>query len=1712
MTTAITNSSIYDAVDEWISDQAAATAEYGHISGWDTSGVTNMNNLFKDKATFNSDISGWNVSGVTSMRKMFYGAAVFNQNIGSWNTAAVTNMDSMFRDASAFNHDIGSWNTAAVTDMCSMFNGASLFNQDIGSWNTAAVTDMKYMLMNVSVFDQEIRRWDVSSGPVGDFTNMFYGAQAFSNSYSTEPGYGAPFPQGTPTAAFFTLPPFQPQTKGELQAAVTNWFTNGDDITNPNMSGWDVSIINDMANLFQNIQATIPDLSSWDVSNVTTMQSMFQNTINGTISINIGGWDTGNVTNMAYMFRDAYYTGIGALNWNVEKVTTMTWMFGPPQIWWGPELAIDEDATRLKYGKGIDVRSWNPKLLQSADSMFYKCWGFENGFDNWTTPVLTNAANMFRECISFNQELFHFDVSNVSNFTMMFYQCILFNKDIRTWTTLPSPNFGNMFHSATVFQNMYSIGNTPTVAFFNQPLFTPITDSASLVTAVTLWINDKPTALTTYGEINTWDTSAVTDMKELFNNKSSFNDDISSWNTSAVTNMKKMFHGASAFNQNIGSWNTGNVTDMEDMFKNCSVFNKNIGGWDTSKVKNMASMFNNAFAFNQNINTSGNSWNTGLVENMYYMFYSATAFNQNIGGWDTSSVQIMTGMFYGASAFNMNIGGWNTISCTSFHKMFYGASVFNQDISKWNITSNMTTMKEMFRNCSAFNQDIGTKPNVTMNGLTYTAFDVSSVTNMQGIFHSATDFNNGQTTQNAVGTNLLNWDVSSVTNMEEMFYNTHSFNQSLRNVADNGPWDVSKVENMKKMFGETRRFNNGASGNPPDVVPLSWNVSSVTTMEWMFNNNRRFNQPLENDNGSGPWNVSNVTNMNSMFSGGFSTFNQDISAWDTSSVTNMRYMFRYNGHFIGEIRGWNVSAVAETNFDEMFTSANAFKTLYNIGNTPNAAFFNIPSAPTGSVTITGTTVEGNDLTASNDLADENGMGVISYQWKRDTVNIDGAINTTYTLTHNDVGANITVVASYTDGAGTQESVTSASTLIPFPANSLSYRNDASVDGLVMTINGTYTGTFAAAKTTSGWDPATENLTIIGNEANRASTWTDFQFSYSDGQPTSLHIENITFSTASVDGYAVYSKVTKTTMKDVTFTGYSNRTVNRNIAPWKDDTYYTVTNPTHTMESKGGAMRIRAATYTGHDTNTPTLSNVTVTNCCRGIRIQDSTGAYVKGCSVSDVTDNAVYFAAGSYTSADGCINCIADTCSVTTAGQVAFMNIGGSGNKFINSSMNGSRGAAVGVYNTNGRIDVLDCTFTNANTSEVTTPWGGATDDFSGAACGLSVQSSDTNGLLYVKDCNFISGDDSVFWKGAYGTMEIGTVPANNTVPANIGTAGFYPYGLVDPDTNYTNFIGASVFQPQPNTADLQTAVNQWCGNTNEHSTALLTYGYISTWDTSAVTDMSNLFLGKNTFDSDISKWNTSEVLTMENMFFSGSGNTTSFNQDISTKLITAGNSPTGSAYTAWDTSKVVNMLKVLCMASSFNQDISGWNTSSVTNMLGMFEGASSFNQDIGTKQVTVNNSTYTAWDTSKVTDMRWMFYSASIFNKDLSSWDVSANTAGFNDMFHGVNAFKDALPGVVNTPIKEFFPYPSIGSLDITGIIKVNQTLTAQSNAVYDSAQVSSYQWSRDGTPIGGATAATYTLIADDADTTISVNAQLTDKVGGTAFMGAGIALSNVY
>jgi len=184
------------------------------------------------------------------------------------------------------------------------------------------------------------------------------------------------------------------------------------------------------------------------------------------------------------------------------------------------------------------------------------------------------------------------------------------------------------------------------------------------------------------------------------------------------------------------------------------------------------------------------------------------------------------------------------------------------------------------------------------------------------------------------------------------------------------------------------------------------------------------------------------------------------------------------------------------------------------------------------------------------------------------------------------------------------------------------------------------------------------------------------------------------------------------------------------------------------------------------------------------------------------------------------------------------------------------------------------------------------------------------------------------------------------------------------------------------NNETLRAAVKEWLDN---ESKAEKKYGHISDWDTSEVTDMSDMFFGAKSFNQPLEKWDVSQVTYMYGMF----ALTKSFNQPLE----------------KWDVSKVTDMRGMFHVASSFNQPLEKWDVSKVTDMKWMFYGASSFNQPLE------------KWDVSKVTNMNRMFALTNSFNQPLEKWDVSKVT-DMEEMFYCASSFTHQVPQrKLNTP-----------------------------------------------------------------------------------------------
>jgi len=350
---------------------------------------------------------------------------------------------------------------------------------------------------------------------------------------------------------------------------------------NSNLSGWDVSSVTNMSNMFNGATAFNQNLGNWNVSNVTDMSAMF----NGATSFNsdISNWNVSNVTNMNAMFSwtTSFNQGIG--NWNVSNVTNMSSMFNGATAFnqnignWNVSQVTDMNSM-LNGATSFnpEISSWNVSIVTNMSAMFNGATAFNPDISNWNVSNVTNMSSMFNGASSFNQNIGNWNVSNVSNTSSMFNGATAFNQDISNWDVLSVNDMSAMFNGATAF---------------NQ-------------------------------NIGYWNVSNVTSMSSMFNGATSFNQNIGNWNVSNVTNMRSIFNEATAFNQNITIWNVSNVTDMRSMFNGATAFNQYLAGWNISNINSLDSFLANARLSRANYDALLVSWST--LGNGYSTLLSAS--------------------------------------------------------------------------------------------------------------------------------------------------------------------------------------------------------------------------------------------------------------------------------------------------------------------------------------------------------------------------------------------------------------------------------------------------------------------------------------------------------------------------------------------------------------------------------------------------------------------------------------------------------------------------------------------------------------------------------------------------------------------------------------------------------------------------------------------------------------------------------------------------------------------------------------------------------------------------------------------------------------------------------------------------------------------------------------------------------------------------------
>ena len=811
------------------------------------------------------------------------------------------------------------------TTMMRTFYDCPSFNGAVGNWDVSQVSSFQQTFYNSGGFDQPLNDWDVSNGST--FFSIFE-----NTSFS------------------------QPLDNWILNTSISiNCFGmfSGTDFNNPSINNWNTSSVFNMSWMFANCPFN-QDISGWDVSSVTDMFNMFDRA--ASFNQPIGSWNVSNVANFNYMFSRASSFNQPIGSWNTGSASSLNSTFDRAS----------------SFNQPID--SWDVSGVVDMRSVFSSATAFNQPLNNWDTSGCTTMISMFNNAQSFNQDLNNWNVLKVSGggFGSMFQSCSSFNGSLAGWTFPQATTLDRMFNFAIAFNNN-------SIATWDVSNITKLSYTFRSCTNFDV-------------DISGWNTSNVDDMIELFQNCSSFNQPIGNWDVSKVTRFNYFLFNASSFNQPLNNWDVSSCTTFSTMFYGASSFNQDIGDWDMSSTASgsgFKEMFRSATAYNnggQPIN-----WITSPgVTDMSVMFYSCLNFKQSLHSINittlSSKIDFNHLVVLPTESYNATLVGWNS----QLEAAYPGGAGYSINLG-WNFNGSTYTADsaaEAARTnlintfgwtivdggavAEAFDFTVNTAVasgghslntqyqlplsatgsiNATVNwgdgnSDTITAYTDPAALHTYaapGIYNisidgSISNFNivGGAAAQTfddrrklssiekwgqfeIVASNSFNAAINftstpldapkiSTTSLANTFYLCGTFNGYVNS------WDMVGVTSLEGFFNSATVFNQPVSSWQTNTVtslvssfrsaiafnwPLnSWNVDSVVSIDSLFNNADSFNQPLNN------WDTTNVVNCQTVFQGA-AVFNQDISGWNTSGWAFPQSIFDGAPAFNQPIGSWN---------------------------------------------------------------------------------------------------------------------------------------------------------------------------------------------------------------------------------------------------------------------------------------------------------------------------------------------------------------------------------------------------------------------------------------------------------------------------------------------------------------------------------------------------------------------------------------------------------------------------------------------------------------------------------------------------------------------------------------------------------------------------------------------------------------------------------------
>ena len=817
--------------------------------------------------------------------QMFYNCKNYTGNDGFFNRVKIRS----FYDPNKVLH--------GLEDASMMFEG-SAFNSNIGGqgsnylWYSANNMHRMFARSNFNATVNGVSGWEFFHSAIKDVSEMFADNPAFNKpvrlnftnvSQQTPVNVEGMFRNTQSFAATGAMGEwvfFEDKIQGNSFA---NMFRDATGISdNPDMAGWDVSIIQDFSGMFANSTFST-DISDWDTQSATNMDFMFDNA--ATFDFDLTGWCVPLVPDEPVDFANtAVFPQAKHPQWGTCPVPIK----GLPKIYdytdrdyvngdVGHTLRYDPRGELEIPAEKIIVQ-WQQKKQGESDFTELDGWLlYDSSTSGIISPALENSTLRVKEThqnvkydadvVLYSNELkigvapqrqfWTFDYTgapeDILKVDVSYAQIEKFDGadwHFVTYEQLPDFDNSTQRRQQNLKPGTYRIDTT----YNNSWEYESSSD------------NFSSTRLNVH---NTSTLGAVTKVEHMFAMKGYQGQDFSWLDTSKVTSMYNMFYGSRGNQLDVSNWDISNVTILERTFRSVSQFK----------------------------GTGLETWGLGpKVTRASEMFRLSAAMNVDMSNMKLPKVKNAQMMFEGCRSQALNPPG----------EMFTNAGPSNA--------------MNMFQNCVVFNGDIS-------------GFKMGVITDADNMFRNCHEFNS-DSFQDA------DWTGQKLTGSDQMFQNCYKFSQSLSclprgffkncRVMDRTFEECHnfKGEGMAGLnFSSTFRFGNtffnaGLSG---DVDVTDWVIHTGGNVEFKFTFKRC--KEVESFVGLPQWNTSRVVNMRSMFEDCDLLHQDDMYELDVANVTDVRSMFRGCDVFNADLSSWCVPKLGPANTHTDFSKYSAIENI-----------------------------------------------------------------------------------------------------------------------------------------------------------------------------------------------------------------------------------------------------------------------------------------------------------------------------------------------------------------------------------------------------------------------------------------------------------------------------------------------------------------------------------------------------------------------------------------------------------------------------------------------------------------------------------------------------------------------------------------------------------------------------------------------------------------